>query len=106
VEWNDQNEWDPSQNIFHMEWMEVFTVPHVIHLESLGIPGIPPPIPWNPYGMTLAEAPPIFPFHRHHGFQVEWSWNGIFHMESGNIPPGFQGNEAGFHGMVPWDSIE
>ena len=22
VEWNDQNEWDPSQNIFHMEWME------------------------------------------------------------------------------------
>ena len=22
VEWNHQNEWDPSQNIFHMEWME------------------------------------------------------------------------------------
>jgi len=22
VEWNQKNEWDPSQNIFHMEWME------------------------------------------------------------------------------------
>ena len=22
VKWNNQNEWDPSQNIFHMEWME------------------------------------------------------------------------------------
>ena len=22
VEWNQENEWDPSQNIFHMEWME------------------------------------------------------------------------------------
>jgi len=22
VEWNDQNGWDTSQNIFHMEWVE------------------------------------------------------------------------------------
>ena len=22
MEWNDQNGWDTSQNIFHMEWME------------------------------------------------------------------------------------
>jgi len=22
VEWNQKNEWDSSQNIFHMEWME------------------------------------------------------------------------------------
>ena len=27
VEWNDQNGWDTSQNIFHMEWMESTWIP-------------------------------------------------------------------------------
>ena len=43
VEWNQENEWDPSQNIFHMEWMESTWNymestwnPHGIHMEYGG----------------------------------------------------------------------
>jgi hypothetical protein len=53
-------------------------------------------IPWNPYGMTLAEAPAIFSFHIHydsiwnsHGMVMEWTWNDVFHMDSISIPYGF-----------------
>jgi hypothetical protein len=39
VEWNQENEWDPSQNIFHMEWMESTWN----YMEST----------WNPYGIHM-----------------------------------------------------
>jgi hypothetical protein len=74
-------------------------------------------IPWNPYGMTLAEAPAIFSFHRHYGIHMEWTWNdafhmdsisipyGLFHMESISIPYGFHMDSIwtvpyGIHGMI------
>jgi hypothetical protein len=63
-------------------------------------------IPWNPYGMTLAEAPAIFSFHRHYGIHMEWTWNDAFHMDSISIPYGFHMDCSiwtvpyGIHGMI------
>ena len=48
---------------------------------------------YNTYGIhlesmesMLAETTANSLFHGHHGFHVEWSWNGQFHMESITIP--------------------
>ena len=58
VEWNDQNEWNPSQNIFHMEWMESTWN----YMESI----------WNPYG-----------FHVEYGGRVKTSgWLDVLDMTS------------------------
>ena len=49
-------------------------------------------------------------FHGHHGFHVEWSWHGQFHMESMAIPPGFHMEfrhiHNGTHGQVHMESME
>ena len=52
VEWNDQNGWDTSQNIFHMEWMESTWN----YMESI----------WIPYG-----------FHVEYGGRVKTSFHFI-----------------------------
>ena len=52
VEWNHQNEWNPSQNIFHMEWMESTWN----YMEFI----------WNPYG-----------FHVEYGGRVKTSYSAL-----------------------------
>ena len=57
VAWNDQNEWNPSQNIFHMEWMESTWN----YMEFI----------WNPYG-----------FHVEYGGRVKTSNIRLFKISS------------------------
>src|SRR6266702_2939400 len=64
-------------------------------------------IPWNPYGMTLAEAPAIFSFHNHYGIHMEWTWNGHGMIHSIWIPSPFHMDSIwtgsyGFHVHSIW----
>ncbi|KAF8816660.1 hypothetical protein BYT27DRAFT_7076875, partial [Phlegmacium glaucopus] len=70
-------------------------------------------------------APAIFSFHKHHGFHMEWPWNGhvpygvhhhsmwipygfhmikvyLFHRESIIIPHGLRYIHDGFHTKIPY----
>src|SRR6266568_4624243 len=66
-------------------------------------------IPWNPHGMTLAEAPAIFSFHNHYGIHMEWTWNGHGMIHSIWIPSPFHMDSIwtgsyGFHVHSIWTS--
>ena len=82
-------------------------------LRSLPCPGYSV---WNPYGIhgihqefhmesmewMLAETPANFLFHGHHGFQMEWGWNGHGKINSIWIPHGFHWIPYGMLAYPPW----
>ena len=60
--------------------------PYGIHVESME--SISNSM-WNLWNQCWLETTANLLFHGHHGFNVEWSWNGQFHMEAIAISPGF-----------------
>ena len=85
---------------------EVFTLPGLIHMESM----------WNPWNECWLGPQPIHcsmdimdSIWNGHGMVMEWSWNGQFYMEFRHIhevlavPPLFL-QESGHSGGIPVDS--
>ena len=103
--------------LIHDQLPEVFTLPGLIHMESMWNPWNPSPIPCGIHGIhhqfhvesmewMLAGTTANSLFHGHHGFHVEWSWNAHGMVNSIWNPLLFHLDSTGFHGLVHMDSME